>query len=293
MPGGLPPPCPPQRHATLRARAQAYHILLLHRTAPSRAASCAPYRFQTRTAVVICERVLRIAGSYITGLHYEQDTRKMLLLAAAVSGGRAARFAALVEISKQLLLGTGFTIVYWHAFCLPTTWALEGVLLLPLILMSLWIRAVPTAQYLARFPEGTAMHSAKLSLAWACSKACRVALPVKDASSRVCELERSDGGVPGMEQHLVATAIIFVQYLVPLFARYLQELAAKRAFLWPHLGSRQRSAFLMHHCRRGSWSYAALAAALAAVAAAYGLAVSLVLGRLSVRYIMRAGLVQV
>jgi hypothetical protein len=60
--------------------------------------------------------------------------------------------------------------------------------------------------------------------------------------------------------------------------------------VWPHLGREQRAAFLLHHCRRSSWVYVVLTVTLTAVALIYGLAVSLVLGRLSVRYIIPAAL---
>jgi hypothetical protein len=99
-------------------------MLLISRSAPSRAAP-STYPFGARTALVVGERLLRIASTCYTGAHYKRDARQMYLLAGPTSA-RAPGVAAFAEICKQLLLGTGFTVAYWHAFCLPTVWTLEG-----------------------------------------------------------------------------------------------------------------------------------------------------------------------
>jgi hypothetical protein len=66
----------------------------------------------------------------------------------------------------------------------------------------------------------------------------------------------------------------------------LQEQAAKREFIWPHLSMYQRASFLIHHCRTGGWLYVALTGLLHVAAVSYMLAASLVLGRLAARHMM-------
>ena len=135
--------------------------------------------------------------------------------------GTAGSLKATVEVVKRLFLGTGSTVIFWHAFCLPTVWALEGSLLLPLVLMALYGRAPPTAVFIASFGPGTGVYAVKQQLAGLCSQACKIALSVNHATSAVCEFETSTAGNGlQVEAHLIATLVIFVQYLLPLYFRW-------------------------------------------------------------------------
>ena len=56
--------------------------------------------------------------------------------------------------------------------------------------------------------------------------------------------------------------------------------------MWPHLSRRQRAAFLVYHCPRGSLANALLTTALHVLALTYLLAASMVFGRLAARHIL-------
>ncbi len=206
---------------------KAFHVVLLYKaTMARRAGSLADqqeasriYTFKRRSLFIIAERLLRMASSYFVGRDFEKHQARLYLLASI--SGRAAALRTMAEATKRVFMGTGTTVLFWHAFCLPTVWALEPALLLPLVLMTLYGRGPPTAAFIASFPPGTAVHALKHGFASISSNACRSALPINHATSSVCDVEGgSSGGVLQLEMHLIATLILFVQYLGPLYVRW-------------------------------------------------------------------------
>lgn len=197
------------------------HLHLLYRCSKARDPSRRLYSFRSRSAIIVLERVIRITSSYFMSFNYDrQQAKRRAFLAANFDGSTTLGQA--MDIVKHLILGTGATVMLWHAFCLTTVWAAEGVLLLPLLLMCLTLRTLPTAHYLAAFPKGSLVHSGKAAVGALCTAACRVALPVPGAEPRLCQL----GAVPcgaeaGYEKHLVASLIIFLQFLLPLYVRWV------------------------------------------------------------------------
>jgi hypothetical protein len=160
-----------------------------------------------------------MSSNYFMSFTYDRHQARRWCELAVASAAGTQPFRVWLEVLRELVLGTGWTVLFWHAFCLPTVWALEGFLLMPLLLMSLHLRVSPTAIFLASFPAGSGVHKLKLALASVTTSACRLAMPITERSSAVCELEASAEPGLQMEQHLIATLIIFVQYLGPLYFR--------------------------------------------------------------------------
>jgi hypothetical protein len=198
------------------------HLHLLYTCSKARDPLRTRYSFSKRTIIIIAERLIRISSSYFMSFNYDRQEAQRRMRHAVVPGIHGI-LCQVMDVFKHLILGTGSTVMLWHAFCLTTVWAAEGVLLLPLVLMCLNLRTVPTAHYLQAFPRGSYVHAGKTAAAAVCSAACRAALPLSSDSSRtICEL----GLVPGvevavLEKHLVCTLIILLQYLVPLYIRWV------------------------------------------------------------------------
>jgi hypothetical protein len=179
------------------------------------------YRFASRNAFVVSERLLRMCSSYFMSSSYDRHQALRLCDFAAGAAPGALSLRPWLEVLRELLLGSGWTVLFWHAFCLPSSWALEGALLLPLLIMSLSLRTAPTAAFLASFP------ALRAPLAAAATGACRLALPTGNGARGVCELDGAPAaaGAGGGEllpadHHLVAALLIFVQYLAPLYIRW-------------------------------------------------------------------------
>jgi hypothetical protein len=117
---------------------KAFHVAALWRAhkATGREEHARRYGFAVRNAFIILERILRIIASYFVGRDFDLGLGQLFLL-ASVPGDSSAmrRMGAAFTALKRLVLGTGTTVALWQAFCQPTVWALEPLLLLPLVLM--------------------------------------------------------------------------------------------------------------------------------------------------------------
>jgi hypothetical protein len=190
---------------------KALHLYLLFN--PCRSNGAGIHNFTVRNGLIITERILRIAASVI-----DNDSGKhMSLQIGALAGTTPSNFKMAVEVSKRLFWGTGSTVMLWHTFCLPTVWGLEGVLLLPLTLLALWTRAPIIAAFLARYPPSSGVFVLKQRMAATFSSACKAAILANHSENSVCSMASGSG--LELDLHLMATLLIFVQYLLPLYVR--------------------------------------------------------------------------
>jgi hypothetical protein len=119
---------------------KAFHLAALwraHKAAAGRGETAHRYNFAMRNAFVVTERALRIVASYFVGRDFDNVGLGKLYLLASVPGGSSTikRMGAALTAVKRLVMGTGTTVALWQAFCQPTVWALEPLLLLPLVVM--------------------------------------------------------------------------------------------------------------------------------------------------------------